>query len=83
MQKGFNSDVSVRGIVYHIQTEDWGDEKSTIVTRVFRSGAVFKTVKTPYEEILKSGPVQDQQAIVLAMKRQHHRIIEEIQNPPR
>lgn len=81
MQKGFNSDVLIQGNMYHIQTEDWGPDKGFIVTRVFRAGAVLKTLKTPYDLALKTGPINDSEAVKLALRRQHHKVIEDLQSP--
>ncbi|GIL18836.1 MAG: hypothetical protein BroJett040_25870 [Oligoflexia bacterium] len=78
MQKGFNSDVAVKGKGYHIQTEDWGVGNPYIVTRVYASGAVLKTVKSAYEDVLRGGPVNDAAAIQQAMRRQHHRVMDEL-----
>lgn len=78
MQKGFNSDITVRGKVFHIQTEDWGKANPYIVTRVFSGGAVLKTIKVHYDEALRGGPVGDSAAINLALRRQHHRILDEL-----
>lgn len=78
MQKGFNSDVTVKGKGYHIQTEDWGTGNPFIVTRVYASGAVLKTVKSAYEEVLRGGPVSDSAAIHQAMRRQHHRVMDDL-----
>lgn len=78
MQKGFNTDFSAHGKNYHIQTEDWGEKNPFIVSRVFCNGAVLKTVKTPYHEALKAGPVQEQRALGLALRQQHQRILDEI-----
>lgn len=54
MEKGFNSDLTVSGIVYHVQTEDWGFENPYLVTRVYKSGAVVDSIKTPYSDVLRS-----------------------------
>ena len=78
MVKGFNSDVSVRGKSYHVQTEDWGTLNPFFVSRVFCNGAVVKTIKTPYSEALRGGPVNDFQAITQALRRQHHRILDDL-----
>lgn len=78
MEKGFNSDITVRGISYHIQTEDWGYDNPFIVSRIFKGGAVLKTVKTSYSEALKTGPLQSREAIQLALKDQHGQIIDQI-----
>ncbi|BEV66730.1 hypothetical protein Bb109J_c0150 [Bdellovibrio bacteriovorus] len=76
MQKGFNSDITVRGQKYHIQTEDWGTQNPYLVSRIFCNGAVMKTIKTPYDTVLKLGSVQSEEAIKLALRRQHTTIID-------
>lgn len=76
VEKGFNSDITVRGLNYHVQTEDWGAEKQFVVTRVFRNGAIVKTVKTPYQTLIERGPVQDTLAIRLGLREQHQQILD-------
>lgn len=78
MQKGFNSDISVRGKPFHIQTEDWGQGNPYLVTRIFSGGAVMKTIKVHYDEALRNGPVRNSDAISLALRRQHQRIIDDL-----
>lgn len=76
MEKGFNSDVSFLGTQYHVQTEDWGNQNPFLVSRVFRNGAVVKSIKTSYEEVLPRGPIAEAKAIRLAMKIQHQQILD-------
>ncbi|ASD65584.1 hypothetical protein B9G79_17475 [Bdellovibrio bacteriovorus] len=76
VQKGFNSDITVRGQKFHIQTEDWGTQNPYLVSRIFCNGAVMKTIKTPYDTVLKLGSVQSEEAIKLALRRQHTTIID-------
>ncbi len=76
MQKGFNSDITVRGQKYHIQTEDWGVQNPYLVSRIFCNGAVLKTIKTPYDTVLRLGSSQSTEAIKLALRRQHSTIID-------
>lgn len=76
MQKGFNSDITVRGQKYHVQTEDWGTQNPYLVSRIFCNGAVLKTIKTPYDTVLRLGSAQSQEAIKLALRRQHSTIID-------
>jgi hypothetical protein len=78
VQKGFNSDISVRGKSYHVQTEDWGREKAFLVSRVFSGGAVVKTLKVTYEDALRGGPVNNASAIDQALRRQHNRVVDEL-----
>ena len=76
VEKGFNSDVSWLGTAYHVQTEDWGSTNPFLVSRVFRNGAVVKSIKTGYEEVLPNGPATESKAIRLAMKIQHQQILD-------
>ncbi len=48
MVDGLNTDIEILGVVYHVQSEDWGETTPHIVSRVFRNGLVLKSIKTPY-----------------------------------
>ncbi|HWU42041.1 MAG TPA: hypothetical protein VN132_01345 [Bdellovibrio sp.] len=76
MQKGFNSDITVRGQMYHVQTEDWGLQNPFLVSRIFCNGAVMKTIKIPHDQVLQTGSNQIEKAIKLALHRQHSSIID-------
>jgi hypothetical protein len=76
LEKGFNSDISWLGSEYHVQTEDWGQENPFLVSRVFHNGAVVKSVKTAYTEVLPRGPSWEAKTIRLAMKIQHQEILD-------
>jgi hypothetical protein len=81
VEKGFNSDIIYRGMTFHVQSEDWGTENPYIVSRVFSEGAVIKSVKTPYSELLGFGPGSwrrrpDPQAIRSALRDQHEKILD-------
>jgi hypothetical protein len=76
MQKGHNSDITVRGQRYHIQTEDWGKMNPFVVSRVFCNGAVLKTIKTPYNTIILQSPAVGDEAIKVAIQKQHDQIID-------
>lgn len=78
MQKGYNSDVSWEGESFHVQTEDWGVNNPYIVSRVYQSGAVLKSIKTAYVDVLASGPTTSAQAIRLAMREQHQQILDQL-----
>lgn len=75
MLKGHNSDITVRGQRYHIQTEDWGRQNPFVVSRVFCNGAVMKTIKTPYATILAQSQAS-MDAIKIAVQKQHDHIID-------
>ena len=76
MEKGFNSDIAWMGSEYHLQTEDWGVNNPFLVSRVFHNGAVVKTIKTAYHEVLPQELPQESKTIRLAMKIQHQEILD-------
>jgi len=83
MEKGFNSDLTVSGVAYHVQTEDWGFENPFLVTRVYRSGAVLESVKTPYSDVLRTrnaflllrNRAAMSEALRDAMQSQHQKVL--------
>jgi hypothetical protein len=81
VEKGFNSDIVYRGLNFHVQSEDWGADNPYLVSRVYQEGAVIKSVKTPYSEVLGFGQMgwrrkPDPQAIRLALRDQHEKILD-------
>ena len=78
MQKGYNSDVQVKGKSYHVQTEDWGRENPFLVSRIFVNCAVLKTIKVSYDDALKFESVRDTDALRNALKKQHNRILDQL-----
>jgi hypothetical protein len=84
MEKGFNSDLTVSGVIYHIQTEDWGFENPYLVTRVYRSGAVIESIKTPYSDVLRNrnaflllrNKTAMSEALREAMRAQHEKTLD-------
>lgn len=78
MQKGFNSDINVRGQKYHVQTEDWGRQNPFLVSRIFCNGAVMKTIKTPYDTVAQMGSAKWEEAVKNALHRQHSSIIDRL-----
>lgn len=76
MLEGYNSDVEVGGQAFHVQTEDWGFDNPYIVSRVYKNGAVLKSIKTPYSEFLYSFLMDDKELIQEALRRQHQKILD-------
>ncbi len=76
MEKGFNSDITWMGTQYHVQTEDWGSMNPFLVSRVFCNGAVVKSIKTSYQEVLPVTMAVQSKSIRLAMKIQHQEILD-------
>lgn len=82
MEKGYNSDVLIKGTTFHVQTEDWGKNNPFIVTHVFKDGAVLKSIKTSYKHILSknNNTLPYAQAIRLALKEQHQSVVSFLNN---
>lgn len=76
MEKGFNTDLIISGEPYHIQTEDWGRGNPYFVSRVYKGGAVIRSVKIAYTDILPRGHQSGPQAIRLALELQHKKILD-------
>lgn len=77
MQAGLNSDIQLGDDNFHIQTEDWGWDNPFIVTKIFRQGAVLKSYKTPYQNVLQS-PFPTEQNIRRALEKQHQEILDRL-----
>jgi hypothetical protein len=75
MELSLNSDINLGNDSFHIQTEDWGVSSPYIVSRIYKNGAVLKSIKTPYSEIIDA-PIWDKQAVELAVKSQHDQLVE-------
>lgn len=86
MEKGFNSDILFQGLEYHVQTEDWGVANPFIVTRVYCNGAIVKSVKRTYSEVLhkevlqtsNTNPLAFRRALGSAIESQHARILDQL-----
>lgn len=77
MELSLNSDINLGADSFHIQTEDWGISSPYIVSRIYKNGAVLKSIKTPYSEII-SAPIWDKGAVETAVQTQHHKIVEQL-----
>lgn len=80
MELSLNSDIHLGADSFHVQTEDWGISSPYIVSRIYKNGAVLKSIKTPYSEII-SEPIWDRSAVEQAVKIQHERILEQLLGP--
>ena len=69
----FDSEVAIRDNKYLVQTEDNGEKKPLIITRVYLGGRILLTRKTDYTHVMeapdKAGRVQE------LMLKQHHLVI--------
>ena len=56
MIMGVNTDVSFRGEVFHVQTEDLGDREPVLESIVFLRGQSLESIRKPYDASLRSAP---------------------------
>lgn len=73
MITGFNTDVPYEGRVYHVQTEDRGQDNPVLESLVYIGGTIIAKKSTPYMEQLGQGATEVMIASLL--KRQHQVII--------
>ena len=75
MITGFNTDVKLRGLTYHVQTEDKGTTNPLIETLVYRGGEILASRRLPYGDLVKD---HDEPTITKLMEDQHKGMIMEI-----
>ena len=82
MEKGINSDLVCASEQYHVQTEDWGRDNPFVVTRVYLHGAVVKSVKTSYSDLIPKSGLRDlemlSQLVQRALRQQHDEILDQL-----
>ena len=73
---GFNTDVKVRGLVYHVQTEDKGKDNPLIETLIYKGGEILASRRLPYAELVRCANTEA--AIGRLMEEQHKAMILEV-----
>ena len=76
MISGINTDVEFEGSVYHIQTEDGGTKNPSVVTHLFRSGAIISSQKTSYAD--RTSQEDFVEVVKGLMKNQHRTMIKNL-----
>jgi len=76
---GFNTDLKVSGIVYHVQTEDRGAANPVIDTTIYCKGHILHRRVSSYRELIGTLDFDD---LVLRQKleEQHRRVIEDLRS---
>lgn len=73
---GFNTDIKYRDEVFHIQTEDKGENNPTVETLVYHSGEILLSRRISYSHLLKKADARKR--IKDMMKTQHEQVISEL-----
>ena len=76
MVPGINTTIAHGAVEYHVQTEDLGSKNPTILTLVYRSGAVVLRDKLEYGQILAADTPPS--LIRTLMDAQHRRILRRV-----
>jgi hypothetical protein len=76
MLVGYNTNISYKNKVYHIQTEDSGKNNPVILTLVYSQGAILASRKTSYAHLVDDPDFQEK--VRKLMKIQHKGMIREL-----
>ncbi|OGW26456.1 MAG: hypothetical protein A2X59_08760 [Nitrospirae bacterium GWC2_42_7] len=76
MLVGYNTNITYKGSVYHVQTEDSGLKNPIIITLLYLKGTILSSKKTGYAEIAASPDFKEKVREI--MKEQHKNMIKEL-----
>jgi hypothetical protein len=76
MITGFNQDVTYKGKVYHVQTEDRGRANPVVETLIYVGGEILSSKKSSYEDLLQEG--YDEAKLMARLEQQHRRVVVDI-----
>ncbi|MCX7944983.1 MAG: hypothetical protein N2746_10800 [Deltaproteobacteria bacterium] len=76
MQPGFNHNIKYKDLIFHIQTEDNGEENPLIISHIFIGGNIIATKKTDYSHLLGKKDITAQVRAI--MENQHKELIKEL-----
>jgi len=76
MLVGYNTNVSYKNTIYHIQTEDSGQKNPVVVTLLYSKGAILASKKTNYAHIVDAPDCAGK--VRRLMKEQHKDMIKEL-----
>lgn len=76
MLVGYNTNITYKGVVYHVQTEDSGLKNPVIVTLLYLKGTILSSKKTGYAQITANPDFKEKVREI--MKEQHKSMIKEL-----
>lgn len=76
MLTGYNTNISYKKKVYHVQTEDSGRNNPVIVSLLYFQGAILASKKTSYAHLLNDADFKTK--VREMMKEQHKALIKEL-----
>lgn len=76
MLVGYNNNVTYKGKVYHVQTEDSGLKNPVIATLLFFKGTILASKKTNYSHLIGGKDIKE--TVREMMKAQHKAMLKEL-----
>ena len=76
MLVGYNTNISYKGTVYHVQTEDSGIKNPHIITLLYHKGTILARKKTGYAHLAAAPDYREK--VRELMKEQHKAMIKEL-----
>lgn len=73
MLSGFNTNVSHRSLLFHVQSEDSGRRHPHIITHLYHRGTILASEKSSYAECLDSERLAD--LVKERMEKQHKAVL--------
>lgn len=67
---GYNHNVTYRGTIFHVQTEDSGRQRPQLVTLLYHAGIIISSKKTLYADIVK---VENLDQVVEELAKEQHK----------
>ncbi len=78
MVGGFNTNIRYQGQIFHVQTEDGGKDSPSIITLLYRGGAILFSRKTSYADQLDHA---DRESVVRQlMEAQHSAMVQALKS---
>jgi len=81
MLTGFNTNITYKEEIYHVQTEDSGLRNPVITTLLYKGGVILASKKTSYKDILSGHEMLShnvKEKIKKLMAEQHRAMIEDL-----
>ena len=76
---GFNTDVKVGSLVFHVQTEDRGANNPVLDTTIYHKGRVLAKRGTSYRDFMAS-PDFSESELKSMLEQQHKKLLEEVRS---
>jgi len=76
MLTGFNTNIRHRGVLFHVQTEDSGQNNPHVITHLFHGGNIMASEKREYADLLGSEGLQAR--VRSLMEAQHRAMLQRL-----